>query len=309
VGSDSSKRPHDPRLLLQVASSPCDKSTSKERDAEISYSPTYVPKSPRGAGKNRLGGGLASDIEDISDAEKEEPEPCGKEVEDDDADALNSTVLEARLKAFSKNYEKWSEKGSSRIPAGMLVPQVPSGATSVTSGPSGVSTPTGSATPSASGSIPSIPPPTNAVPVLAPLPLPTSSSVMSSALGESTATPVSVSGHQPPVYAGSSTPRINLDLKPTQPSSIVQRLLSRKSVFDEDSKRLESSSTTLDVAPPHQDELENNSKNMSVGSVNFSTGYNTISTLSDKASHLSSNSLSSSSSSKPCSTSSPSEEG
>jgi hypothetical protein len=45
VGSDSSKRPHDPRLLLQVASSPCDKSTSKERDAEISYSPTYVPKS------------------------------------------------------------------------------------------------------------------------------------------------------------------------------------------------------------------------------------------------------------------------
>ena len=108
MGSDSSKRPHDPRLLLQVASSPCDKSTSKERDAEISYSPTYVPKSPRGSGKNRLGGGLASDIEDISDAEKEEPEEPRKEAEDDDADAIHGNLRQNKrdrvIKAFRNNH-------------------------------------------------------------------------------------------------------------------------------------------------------------------------------------------------------------
>ena len=312
--STSTGRPHDPRLLLQVASTPIEKSIPKERDTDISYSPTYVPKSPRGSNKNRIGGGLASDIEDISDAEKDETE-ISKEVDevDDDADALNSSVLEARLKAFSKNYEKWS--GSSKMPAGMLAPQVASGAASVTSGPSGISTPTGSATPSASAT-PALLPTSNAVTSITPLQGVTSSSVTATSQGVVGGSPITncnLAGHQTTVTGGANTPLLSLsgtpstpltgnssslvnkfalDLKPTQPSPIVQRLLSRKSVFDEDSKRLESSSSSLDVVPPLHEELEqHNSKNMSVGSVNFSAGYNTISTLSDKASHLSSSSL------------------
>ena len=45
--------------------------------------------------------------------------------------------------------------------------------------------------------------------------------------------PASLGGREPPGA------RYNLDIKPAQPSAIVQKLLSRKSVFDEDSKRLE----------------------------------------------------------------------
>ena len=41
--------------------------------------------------------------------------------------------------------------------------------------------------------------------------------------------------------------RFNLDIKPAQPSAIVQKLLSRKSVFDEDSKRLENINEKYDA--------------------------------------------------------------
>ena len=98
--------------------------------------------------------------------------------------------------------------------------------------------------------------------------------------------------------------KFSLDLKPAQPSPIVQRLLSRKSVFDEDSKRLETAKTVVPgaegchgvggmashegsndgVAPPmglggHLSGGPVPMPVMSVGSVNFN---NTISTLSDR---------------------------
>ena len=42
--------------------------------------------------------------------------------------------------------------------------------------------------------------------------------------------------------------RLNLDMRPSQPSAIAQQLLSRKSVFDEDSKRLEKTSDPSETA-------------------------------------------------------------
>merc|ERR1711953_1053631 len=66
--------------------------------------------------------------------------------------------------------------------------------------------------------------------------------------------------------------RYNLDIKPAQPSAIVQKLLSRKSVFDEDSKRLENINEKYDAS-----EEENGESG--TGAPPPAAGYNTISTL------------------------------
>ncbi|CAB4057365.1 Protein split ends [Lepeophtheirus salmonis] len=88
-----------------------------------------------------------------------------------------------------------------------------------------------------------------------------------------------------------SSNKYNLDLKPAQPSAIVQILLSRKSVFDEDSKRLEcrktheeivstcDSSYTNSIAGGHTSNFVGNSFSRSTKYVN---NYNNISTLPDK---------------------------
>merc|ERR1712013_279280 len=64
--------------------------------------------------------------------------------------------------------------------------------------------------------------------------------------------------------------RYNLDIKPAQPSAIVQKLLSRKSVFDEDSKRLKNINEKYD---PSEEE------NGESGGLPPVANYNTISTL------------------------------
>merc|ERR1712226_1206429 len=66
--------------------------------------------------------------------------------------------------------------------------------------------------------------------------------------------------------------RNNWDMKPAQPSAIVQKLLSRKSVFDEDSKRLENINEKYDAS-----EEENGESG--TGAPPPAAGYNTISTL------------------------------
>ena len=79
-----------------------------------------------------------------------------------------------------------------------------------------------------------------------------------------------VSGSGPGREAGGG--RFNLDIKPAQPSAIVQKLLSRKSVFDEDSKRLENINEKYDASE------EENGEGSSGGQTP-AAGYNTISTL------------------------------
>merc|ERR1712226_987382 len=79
-----------------------------------------------------------------------------------------------------------------------------------------------------------------------------------------------VSGSGPGREAGGG--RFNLDIKPAQPSAIVQKLLSRKSVFDEDSKRLENINEKYDAS-----EEENGESG--TGAPPPAAGYNTISTL------------------------------
>merc|ERR1712012_882537 len=69
--------------------------------------------------------------------------------------------------------------------------------------------------------------------------------------------------------------RYNLDIKPAQPSAIVQKLLSRKSVFDEDSKRLENINEKYD---PSEEE------NGESGGLPPVANYNTNSTLPLKSS-------------------------
>ena len=79
-----------------------------------------------------------------------------------------------------------------------------------------------------------------------------------------------VSGSGPGREAGGG--RFNLDIKPAQPSAIVQKLLSRKSVFDEDSKRLENINEKYDAS--EEENCEGGS-----GGQTPAAGYNTISTL------------------------------
>jgi len=67
--------------------------------------------------------------------------------------------------------------------------------------------------------------------------------------------------------------RFNLDMKPAQPSAIVQKLLARKSVFDEDTKRLEKK-----YEPPEEEKGESGSG--IPGTPGMGSGYATISTLS-----------------------------
>jgi hypothetical protein len=77
--------------------------------------------------------------------------------------------------------------------------------------------------------------------------------------------------------------KLGLGLKPSQPSPIVQRLLSRKSVFDEDSKRLETISQESTKTMAEGTDVEKSpAAAVGVVSMNFGVGYNTISTLSDK---------------------------
>ena len=107
-----------------------------------------------------------------------------------------------------------------------------------------------------------------------------------------------------PTSAGTSS-RFNLDLKPSaKPSEIVQKLLSRRSIIDEDSKRLEAAaggSTAAEgatgkveekpdgVGEEDQDAAASLRKGPASGltvQTGFNGGYNTISTLSDKAPSL-----------------------
>ena len=84
-----------------------------------------------------------------------------------------------------------------------------------------------------------------------------------------------------PSSSSSSSSLFKFNLKPSQPSPIVQRLLARKSVFDEDSKRLEN---ITEVYDNDSDAGKATNKNVSVGSVNFSAPYNnSMSVLSDKS--------------------------
>jgi hypothetical protein len=121
-----------------------------------------------------------------------------------------------------------------------------------------VPTPIGASTPSAT--------PT---PVSTPS-LPSSTPVLSSACPSTSS-----------ASSGSSAFKFNFDLKSSQPSAIVRQLLSRKSVFDEDSKRLENISEVYDVTSADGDVAK--TKNVSVGSVNFGASYNSISVLTDKS--------------------------
>merc|ERR1712142_103085 len=69
------------------------------------------------------------------------------------------------------------------------------------------------------------------------------------------------------------TSRFNLEMKPAQPSAIVQKLLARKSVFDEDTKRLEKK-----YEPPEEEKQDIGSG--TPGTPGMGSGYATISTLS-----------------------------
>ena len=159
-------------------------------------------------------------------------------------------TLEERLRALDEKYEKWS--GSTKH------------------APAVATTPIGSSTPSAA-----MTPTTISTPLITSAPI---SASLSSACTSATSSTSSAAASS--ASANSASFKFNFDLKSSQPSAIVQRLLSRKSVFDEDSKRLESITEVYDTSVCEGE--GNKSKNVSVGSVNFSAGYNTISTLSDK---------------------------
>lgn len=87
--------------------------------------------------------------------------------------------------------------------------------------------------------------------------------------------------------------RLNLDMRPSQPSAIAQQLLSRKSVFDEDSKRLEKTSDSSDTPP------------VTVNNVQCLTSIHKPSTISSPAHLTSSNSPLVSMTDAPCQPSTP----
>merc|ERR1712106_996212 len=71
------------------------------------------------------------------------------------------------------------------------------------------------------------------------------------------------------------TSRFNLDMKPAQPSAIVQKLLARKSVFDEDTKRLEKK-----YEPSEDEKQDSSGSGPGTPGLTMGSGYATISTLS-----------------------------
>merc|ERR1712106_286484 len=78
------------------------------------------------------------------------------------------------------------------------------------------------------------------------------------------------------------TSRFNLDMKPAQPSAIVQKLLSRKSVFDEDSKRLEKK-----YEAPDEEKQDSSGSGPGTPGLTMGSGYATISTLSHNSGSMS----------------------
>ncbi len=322
----SNSKPHDPRLAATAIHAANSAATASIQRVNKPNSLSLIKNSS-----------LMNDIEDISDSDREEEEPKedlatsneekSKSENDDPTNAANAAAkseeqpaskenkesqnhvaepvqavqdpanmsLEERLKAFDEKYQKWSGTASNKpgqastAPGPVALPalKIPTAI---------VSTPSSSGGSAASAA-------TTAG---------TSDQTNSSASEKSTAAPPSAATNSLASSSGSSAlnsassasslaAKFSFDLKPTQPSPIVQQLLARKSVFDEDSKRLENLNTMTDgikaegsgSASPvlnnhhahHHKESKpiDSSSLMSVGSVNF--GYNTISTLNNPGSN------------------------
>ena len=204
----SSLKPHDPRL----GNAPKVNNRSSSKPATL----PLIKNNP-----------LMNDIEDISDSDREEDSKAENSNSETIAENIAETTkpeqqpaqvvtqvdpasmtLEERLKALDEKYQKWS--GSANKVA-TPVPNTPA-------------TP-GSA--STSSTLPSL-------------------NINNSLPGGSESQNSSANTLSSSASSLLAVPKFSFDLnKPSQPSEIVQRLLSRKSVFDEDTKRLENLSAPV----------------------------------------------------------------
>jgi hypothetical protein len=141
-------------------------------------------------------------------------------------------TLEERLKALDEKYQKWSGNSGPKGTPTPATPATPSGQTkkepvlpSLTINNSNAS--------GAQGATPK----TCQTPVSEVIEIKSlnSASTTSSSGGSSGSTGSATTA----TPSGGATSKFSFDLKPTQPSPIVQKLLARKSIFDEDTKRLE----------------------------------------------------------------------
>ena len=224
-----SGKPHDPRLgLLQLKN-------QQQNSHQASKHPTTLPLIKTNS--------LMNDIEDISDSDREEDHKEQEAPSSAPNDASRTPTvtnnppapvkdpalmsLEERLKALDEKYERWS--GSAYKVASSGTPSQQTPATPV------------SATPLATASTAAAP---ASVPIAKEASSAASSSNASVPSSAEIAPPSSATSGASSASTASSLNKFSFDLKPTQPSPIVQRLLSRRSVFDEDTKRLENLNST-----------------------------------------------------------------
>ena len=297
---DASGKPHDPRLGL----------LSKSKHVS-SMNPALVNNR-----NNTTTNSSSLEIEDISDSDREDndgPENSSnpKEPHEPETDMATGSsqaevsgaavtaaaavpetnektpvkdpadmTLEERLKALDEKYQKWSGNSGPKGTPTPATPATPSGQTkkepvlptlainnSNASGAQGATPKTCQTPVSEASEIKSL----NSASTTA-----TSGGSSGSTGSATTATP-----------SGGATSKFSFDLKPTQPSPIVQKLLARKSIFDEDTKRLENLNSidepTENSEKPNKTGLPKDSQDllnckqsvavndqlMTVGSVNF----------------------------------------
>ena len=250
---DASGKPHDPRLGL----------LSKSKHVS-SMNPALVNNRNNTTTTNSS----SLEIEDISDSDREDndgPENSSnpKEPHEPETDMATGSsqaevsggaavtaaavpetnektpvkdpadmTLEERLKALDEKYQKWSGNSGPKGTPTPATPATPSGQTkkepvlpSLTINNSNAS--------GAQGATPK----TCQTPVSEVIEIKSlnSASTTSSSGGSSGSTGSATTA----TPSGGATSKFSFDLKPTQPSPIVQKLLARKSIFDEDTKRLE----------------------------------------------------------------------
>ena len=251
---DASGKPHDPRLGL----------LSKSKHVSSMNQAALVNNR-----NNTTTNSSSLEIEDISDSDREDndgPENSSnpKEPHEPETDMATGSsqaevsggaavtaaavpetnektpvkdpadmTLEERLKALDEKYQKWSGNSGPKGTPTPATPATPSGQAkkepvlpTLTINNSNVS--------GAQGATPK----TCQTPVSEVIEIKSlnSASTTSGSSGGSSGSTGSATTATP---SGGATSKFSFDLKPTQPSPIVQKLLARKSIFDEDTKRLE----------------------------------------------------------------------
>ena len=297
---DASGKPHDPRLGLlskskhvssmnQAAlvnnrnntttnSSSLEIEDISDSDREDNDGPenSSNPKEPHEPETDMATGSSQAEVSGAAVTAAAVPETNEKTPVKDPADM----TLEERLKALDEKYQKWSGNSGPKGTPTPATPATPSGQTkkepvlpTLTINNSNAS--------GAQGATPK----TCQTPVSEVIEIKSlnSASTISSSGGSSGSTGSATTA----TPSGGATSKFSFDLKPTQPSPIVQKLLARKSIFDEDTKRLENLNSIDEPSensekpgktglPKDSQDLLNckqsvavNDQLMTVGSVNF----------------------------------------